>query len=365
MEVDLPEEFRCPISLEVMRDPVILTWSGQTYDRPSIQRWLDSGSRTCPLTNTPAAPAPLPSSYPPSYLLLTRSSSSSNSSSPTTPSDASSPPSSSCFSRARPRLLPLLPLRRRLPLPTPPPRQARRRRRSPPRRRLRRRLRPPPSRRRRRRGRGGGGEKLRDLALRALLHLSLDGDDARVGLVAEGAVDALAAALASPSAALAATTLTSLAVVEVNKCTIGAHPAAIPRLAALLLRRGAGAPRERREAATALYELCKFPENRRRAVRAGAVPPLVAFAAAGSERAVEVLGLIAKCQEGSPRGVENALLVLNLVCSYSEEMAAEAIEEGALDLCLPHLAEARNGKIAKNASGLAQTLQKMQLSGFV
>ncbi|KAL6978867.1 hypothetical protein U1Q18_020535 [Sarracenia purpurea var. burkii] len=44
-----PEEFRCPISRELMKDPVIVA-SGQTYDRPFIQRWLKSGHRTCPQT---------------------------------------------------------------------------------------------------------------------------------------------------------------------------------------------------------------------------------------------------------------------------------------------------------------------------
>lgn len=44
-----PEEFRCPLSREMMRDPVILA-TGQTYDRPFIQKWLKAGNRTCPLT---------------------------------------------------------------------------------------------------------------------------------------------------------------------------------------------------------------------------------------------------------------------------------------------------------------------------
>ncbi|XP_022727843.1 U-box domain-containing protein 9-like [Durio zibethinus] len=44
-----PEEFKCPLSKELMRDPVILA-SGQTYDRPFIQKWLNSGNRTCPRT---------------------------------------------------------------------------------------------------------------------------------------------------------------------------------------------------------------------------------------------------------------------------------------------------------------------------
>lgn len=44
-----PEEFLCPLSKEVMRDPVILA-SGQTYDRPFIDNWLKAGNRTCPRT---------------------------------------------------------------------------------------------------------------------------------------------------------------------------------------------------------------------------------------------------------------------------------------------------------------------------
>ncbi|XP_073144372.1 U-box domain-containing protein 9-like [Henckelia pumila] len=44
-----PEEFRCPLSKELMRDPVIVA-NGQTYDRPFIQKWLKSGNRTCPRT---------------------------------------------------------------------------------------------------------------------------------------------------------------------------------------------------------------------------------------------------------------------------------------------------------------------------
>ncbi|KAM1530110.1 hypothetical protein ACFX1Z_019247 [Malus domestica] len=41
--------FRCPISLDVMESPVSLC-TGVTYDRSSIQRWLDDGNNTCPAT---------------------------------------------------------------------------------------------------------------------------------------------------------------------------------------------------------------------------------------------------------------------------------------------------------------------------
>lgn len=50
VEVTVPAHFRCPISLDVMKDPVTLC-TGITYDRQSIEAWLESGNRTCPVTN--------------------------------------------------------------------------------------------------------------------------------------------------------------------------------------------------------------------------------------------------------------------------------------------------------------------------
>ncbi|XP_057534682.1 U-box domain-containing protein 9 [Amaranthus tricolor] len=44
-----PPEFRCPLSKQLMQDPVIIS-TGQTYDRPFIQKWLKAGHRICPIT---------------------------------------------------------------------------------------------------------------------------------------------------------------------------------------------------------------------------------------------------------------------------------------------------------------------------
>uniref|UniRef100_A0A0C9RPB0 RING-type E3 ubiquitin transferase n=1 Tax=Wollemia nobilis TaxID=56998 RepID=A0A0C9RPB0_9CONI len=44
-----PEEFRCPISLQLMSDPVIIS-SGQTYERICIEKWFSEGHDTCPKT---------------------------------------------------------------------------------------------------------------------------------------------------------------------------------------------------------------------------------------------------------------------------------------------------------------------------
>ncbi|CAL5204315.1 unnamed protein product [Lathyrus oleraceus] len=47
--ITVPTFFKCPISLDVMKSPVSLC-TGVTYDRSSIQRWLDDGNNTCPAT---------------------------------------------------------------------------------------------------------------------------------------------------------------------------------------------------------------------------------------------------------------------------------------------------------------------------
>ncbi|KAH7431414.1 hypothetical protein KP509_08G047000 [Ceratopteris richardii] len=44
-----PQEFVCPISLQIMSDPVIIS-SGQTYERVCIEKWFEEGHDTCPKT---------------------------------------------------------------------------------------------------------------------------------------------------------------------------------------------------------------------------------------------------------------------------------------------------------------------------
>ena len=48
-EENIPYEFLCPISMGVMRDPVICD-DGHTYDRICIEAWLENNGRS-PLTN--------------------------------------------------------------------------------------------------------------------------------------------------------------------------------------------------------------------------------------------------------------------------------------------------------------------------
>lgn len=54
-EDDVPEELRCPLSLEVMEDPVICVGDGHTYNRSHIEAWFATND-TSPLTNASLTP---------------------------------------------------------------------------------------------------------------------------------------------------------------------------------------------------------------------------------------------------------------------------------------------------------------------
>jgi hypothetical protein len=58
---EVPSHFLCPISLQLMRDPVTLP-TGISYDRAAISRWLaapaPAGGRSCPVTRVPLPPQP-------------------------------------------------------------------------------------------------------------------------------------------------------------------------------------------------------------------------------------------------------------------------------------------------------------------
>ena len=48
-ESEVPPELQCPLSFEVMEDPVICA-SGQTYERSAIEKWFAMGKRTDPMS---------------------------------------------------------------------------------------------------------------------------------------------------------------------------------------------------------------------------------------------------------------------------------------------------------------------------
>ncbi|MBN3323978.1 WSDU1 protein, partial [Atractosteus spatula] len=48
----IPDEFLCPITREVMRDPVIAS-DGYSYEREAIESWISTKKRSSPMTNLP------------------------------------------------------------------------------------------------------------------------------------------------------------------------------------------------------------------------------------------------------------------------------------------------------------------------
>ena len=49
---EVPEEFTCPLTLEIMNDPV-MTREGKNFERKAIIEWLNRGNTTCPLSRRP------------------------------------------------------------------------------------------------------------------------------------------------------------------------------------------------------------------------------------------------------------------------------------------------------------------------
>eukprot|EP00795_Rhopilema_esculentum_P014857 gene14856-5981_t len=48
----VPDEFLCPVTREIMTDPVIAS-DGFSYERSAITGWIESGKVTSPMTNAP------------------------------------------------------------------------------------------------------------------------------------------------------------------------------------------------------------------------------------------------------------------------------------------------------------------------
>jgi hypothetical protein len=57
-EVEIPSNFLCPITLQVMVSPV-MTREGLNFEKAAIFSWLEQGSGSCPLTRKPLAASDL------------------------------------------------------------------------------------------------------------------------------------------------------------------------------------------------------------------------------------------------------------------------------------------------------------------
>ncbi|KAL5994102.1 U-box domain-containing protein 14 [Asimina triloba] len=374
----IPDDFRCPISLELMKDPVIVS-TGQTYERACIQKWLDAGHKTCPKTQQTLSHTALT----PNYVLkslIAQWCENNGVEIPKSRGTCRNSRSGSCVSecdrkaigalleklkngsqddqRAAAGELRLLAKRNAdnrvciaeagaIPLlvellASPDPRT-------------------------------------QEHAVTAILNLSIN-DTNKGSIVNSGAIPDIVDVLKNGSMEArenAAATLFSLSVVDENKVAIGAA-GAIPALIDLLCE---GSPRGKKDAATAIFNLSIYQGNKARAVRAGIVAPLMRLlvdAGGGMvDEALAILAILASHPEGklaigqaepirilvevmrtgSPRNRENAAAVLWSLCTGDPQHVRTAKELGAEE-ALKELAENGTDRAKRKASNVLELMNR-------
>ncbi|NP_001336571.1 Protein spotted leaf 11-like [Zea mays] len=334
--VNVPDEFRCPISLELMKDPVIVA-TGQTYERALIEKWLASGHHTCPSTQQRMPNTTLT----PNYVLrslITQWCEANGIDPPKRPTQQPDRPTSSCSSSERASIDALLSK-----LCSADPEEQR-----------------------------SAAAELRLLAKRnannriciaeagaiplllsllsssdlqtqehavtALLNLSIH-EDNKASIILSGAVPGIVHVLKNGSMEArenAAATLFSLSVVDEYKVTIGGT-GAIPALVVLLSE---GRQRGKKDAAAALFNLCIYQGNKGRAIRAGLVPL--------------VMGLVT-----NPTGalLDEAMAILSILSSHPEGKAAIGAAEP-----VPVLVEMIAGGSPRNRENAAAVMLHLSAS---
>jgi hypothetical protein len=373
----IPDEFRCPISLELMQDPVIVS-SGQTYERSCIQKWLDSGHKTCPKTQQPLSHTSLTPNFVLKSLIsqwceangieLPKNKQNSRDKKAAKSSDYDHAGLVSLMNRLRSgnqdeqraaageiRLLAKRNVNNRICI-----------------------------------AEAGAIPLLVNLlsssdprtqehAVTALLNLSIH-ENNKASIVDSHAIPKIVEVLKTGSMETrenAAATLFSLSVVDENKVTIGAA-GAIPPLINLLCD---GSPRGKKDAATAIFNLCIYQGNKVRAVKAGIVIHLMNFLVDPTggmiDEALSLLSILAGNPEGkiviarsepipplveviktgSPRNRENAAAILWLLCSADTEQTLAAKAAGVED-ALKELSETGTDRAKRKASSILELMHQ-------
>ncbi|XP_072984063.1 U-box domain-containing protein 10-like isoform X1 [Typha latifolia] len=381
----IPEDFRCPISLELMRDPVIVS-TGQTYERAFIQRWIDCGNRTCPKTQQKLQNLTLTPNYVLRSLimqwcednkieqpcrplggwirksdgsfhevsgdraaidaLIRNLSSRSLDERKSAAAEIRSLAKRSTDNRillaeagAIPALVNLLSVK---------------------------------------------DSKTQEHAVTALLNLSIY-DHNKELIVLAGAILPVIQVLRMGSMEArenAAAAIFSLSLIDENKITIGSTPGAMDALVELL---HSGSSRGRKDAATALFNLCIYQANKVRAVRAGILSPLVQMLQDSSsnvmvDEALTILSVLVSHQDcrvaitkantipllidllraGQPRNKENAAAVLLALCKKDNENLACIGRLGAL-IPLTELTKTGTDRAKRKATSLLELLSKLKV----
>ncbi|KAK1377914.1 RING-type E3 ubiquitin transferase [Heracleum sosnowskyi] len=396
---NIPDEYRCPISLDLMRDPVIVA-SGHTYDRNSISQWINTGHHTCPKSAQRLIHMALIPNYALKSLIhqwceennitITESTSPSDLdrssgkrdlqektvdhiSATKTASDAVKMTAEFLVGKlatgspdiqrqaayelrllaktgmenrrmiaeagAIPFLVTLL---------------------------------------------GSNESRIQGNAVTALLNLSIF-DNNKILIMSAGSLDSIVHVLQSgktmEARENAAATIFSLSMVDDYKVIIGAHPKAIPALVELL---GDGTTAGKRDAATALFNLAVYNVNKASVVVSGAIPLLIDLLmddkAGITDDALAVLALLLGCSEGleeirksrvlvpllidllrygSPKGKENSITLLLGLCKDSgEEVARRLLMNPRSIPSLQSLAADGSLKARRKADALLRLLNR-------
>eukprot|EP00250_Pteridium_aquilinum_P008496 c17992_g4_i1 orf=112-2082(+) len=364
----IPDDFRCPISLELMRDPVIVS-TGQTYERACIQKWLDAGNKTCPKTQQALTHLILTPNYVLKSLIAQWCETNGIEFRKQIPSGERetievllqklslgepdvqraaagelrmlakrNTENRVCIAEAGaiPHLVGLL---------------------------------------------SSQDPRTQEHAVTTLLNLSIyDGN--KGAIIASGAINPIVEVLKTGSMEArenAAATLFSLSVVDENKVTIGAS-GAIPALVRLLCD---GTVRGKKDAATALFNLSIYQGNKARAVRAHVIPPLMQLLRDPSsdmvDEALAILAILATHQDGraaisqasaipvlveliksgSPRNKENAAAVLLALCANDRLQLALVKDLGA-QCPLTELLRTGTPRARRKAMSLLDSMNKLE-----
>lgn len=378
----IPVDFLCPISLELMRDPVIVS-TGQTYERSYIQRWIDGGNTTCPKTQQKLKNVTLT----PNYVLrslIAQWCINHNVEQPTLLANRKLKRSDGSFRDVSEDVEHIELLVRNL---------------------------------------SSRSLEERRSALSDIRSLSKRSTDNRILLAEAGAIPILVSLLTSEDSVTqenavtsilnlsiyennkglimlanvvpsivqllrvgtmetrenAAATLFSLSLANENKIIIGAS-GAIPALVNLLEN---GSSRGKKDAATALFNLCVYQGNKGRAVRAGIIVVLLKMLTDSSscmvDESLTILSVLASHQEakaaivrastipllidltrtGIPRNKENATSILLSLCKRDSDNLACISRLGAV---IPLMELAKNGseRAQRKAKSLLEHLQRAQ-----
>ncbi|XP_015882393.3 U-box domain-containing protein 11 [Ziziphus jujuba] len=378
----IPDDYLCPISLELMRDPVIVA-TGQTYERSYIQRWIDCGNKTCPKTQQKLENLTLT----PNYVLrslINQWCHTHNIEQPTGLTNGKIKKSDGSFRDVSGDIAVIEALVHKL------------------------------SSRSIEEHRAAATE-IRSLSKRStdnriliaeagaipilvnllttedvltqenavtsILNLSIYENNKGLIMLA-GAIPSIVQVLRAGSMEArenAAATLFSLSLADENKIIIGAS-GAIPALVDLLQN---GSTRGKKDAATALFNLCIYQGNKGRAVRAGIIAALLKmltdFSNGMVDEALTIMSVLASHQEakvaivkagtipvlidlmrtGLPRNKENAAAILLALCKRDTENLASISRLGAV-IPLSELAKSGTERAKRKATSLLEHLRKLQ-----